>query len=260
MDMIVFELRMNENYDDKDRFGNARLAAERFISTAEQLPEGKELFFQANPHKDTTGRTLISADEDGDLTKKDVAWIFGKCADVWDPGHGKPEIVNEQRLHTYALCSCGTDCQSPVTSSLSGRKSDRDIDVSELSAALKSMVSRIIVSAAKGSGSVRVSSSEPIPLRVRTMFRMTFSGIEIKEAAAEAPFLPRDTVKDVMTGLIDMITEEIEREIHSNIIIDAEDDEDDDFEEDEYTPDYTPIEQLDLSMRSYNCLCSMCSI
>lgn len=252
--MIVFELRMNENYDDKKRFENARLAAERFMSTAEQLPEGKKLFFQANPHKDTTGRTLISVDEDSDLAKKDVAWIFGECADVWDPGHGRQEIVNEQRRHVYVLCSCGTDCQNSGTSSSHERKSGKDIDVSELSAALKSMVSRIIVSAAKESRTVRVSSSEPIPLRVRTMFCMTFPGIEIMETLDEAPLLPRDTVKDIMTGLIDMITEEIERELPSNIFIDTVDDEDDDIEEDEYTPDYTPIEELDLSVRSYNSL------
>ena len=242
-----------------DDFDTPVAVGERFFRAASLLPVGDYLGLQVFAEAEKGCATIAFSGSDGSITQEDYKWIFHGCAGVEAVPDNVPDDMFGENRKVYALLP-----QAP-SEQASGAKSEKRTS-EKFSELLKMMLDtgaavRIFVEPVCGSptgrGRILFSLPQELPLRLRTALAMAFPGTEAKDVStvteSDAP-LGGDFLMHGISALLYALmcirekTEdtELEDEIENMDIEPLEDA----FDEEPSMP----IEKLELSPRSYNCL------
>ncbi len=224
-------------------------ACRRFLAGAAVLPGNDILGWQIGPDGGSGAAFSVFSDNE-DICGLDLDWIFsGIACSAGIPAPVADETgFGERRL--YSLVSAPADERAFYDEDASSRRYAREL-FEEL-ARIGALV-RLTARAAESGrpvGHVLISLPCAMPLRLRTMISLAFPRLEAEEAgpavggAADRPALGEVHLRDVMQTLF-LILSERRAEASAKAAPEAEED---------TFGDFTPIEDLDLSIRSYNCL------
>ena len=210
-------------------------ACTRFFKSASMLPPATSLGMRiAFRHDELPSVTVFS---DAGLAAEDYAWMFTPCAKIINDGaKGTPDLIGAR---TYYI----SETDSKSTEKSFGMRCLID----ELCAL--GTVLNILVPSGSDHAFVTLESLGELPLRVRVMLSASFRGAEISGSMSESEAgLPCAVVSENINGLLSAIadkseTVEMDKCIETMEILA--------LDEYEYS---APIEELDLSVRSFNCL------
>jgi len=238
----VSELTFPKESGYCDRSASAAKAAERFIKTAGLLRKNGTLGWQLNT--DGAGNRYLFAFTCSDaVMAEDFAWIFEKYAAAGTAPAERMEQFRDEYGKVYRI--------RPAS-----KKTHAAANVSEYFRELFAILDRYetairITAEEDGTGTILIGLPTEMPLRMRTMLSFAFPNTEIAEADGCEP------------GRIDRLPERILIPDMSELLAALAPPEDEIWiEDDEFEPEpcgnpestFTPIETLDLSVRSYNCL------
>lgn len=217
------------DYNFGNNFSDACL---RFFKSAEMLPDETSLGLQITFAKDTVPSVHVFSD--AELSLKDFEWMFKPCAKVSEQKNIDVIISNE--AVTYLI----SECDSPFTEK-SFVESNLIEELCELGAILN-----ITVSSKATNALMVLQTSTELPLRVQVMLSNAFHGAKIKRLMEccedELKRLPCDVVSSNLRYMLSVIADKNDLANPPEIILPDEDE------------SYTTIEELDLSVRAYNCL------
>lgn len=241
---------------------NAKDVSERFIQISSLLPESEYIGWQLYCDNQSDYRSFVFSKEGTDITKDDLRWIFRDRKDVCESTQSEisDSLINHRKLYY-----------------LSTRKGNNEITYQKESidfykdvlAALKEFkaIIRIVASVdSAGKGLMLFSFPERIPLRIKTILSFAFADMDLKEAGNDC-LIPESAKIDSkllafgLQGLLEVFFYE------KPVDVDLDEFEFDDFCIDEPECDTTEaqsktsdecdstsIEELNLSVRAYNCL------
>lgn len=247
----------NRHYTDHDK---AVSTGEKFLQTVSMLSEGDYLGFQLSP-KDKTGLAAIAFSSlNVNITQEDYSWIFRDCADVALVTNNIHNDSFSENRRVYALLpreSHGNNSDFPYDKSvkLVDEYFTQLLDMMLTSAAAIRIIAEPVRENSIGRGCILFSMSQALPLRLRTILTMAFPGTEVKELTGLSQIdksLDGNLIKRGVTGIL-MAAMQLQEK---DEVMELEDEivELDQLEDElEYEPSM-PIEELDLSVRSYNCL------
>ena len=261
-------LSVNTGNDPYEIFRIASEAGERFVRSARLLPENEYLGWQINTDKGMDIHVLAFSVPGTLTTAEDFGWIFHNSASVKAMTQESPSCIWEDGRRVYRLRFTPPEYSEESCLDYRDRNDHCSRDILD---ALRDAGAMIRITACAGHGGygmVFISLREEMTLRMRAMLSMAFPDITAVEIRDEdcvpdhTEQLPAAYLAEVMTELLgglmleypeDTCTDEIDDDgIHYS------DDEtaDDDASPDSPTAvdDTTPIEELDFSIRSYNCL------
>lgn len=213
----------------------ALYSCERFLRTAALLPEGGFLVWQ------TDGRRAFAySGTAGSVTPEDLRWIFGLCADVTAP-RVVPAPFRRRRVYVLRAVEPDTDITQRCR---------------ELLDAMERFQAVLRLSAGPGGGTVLISLPDEMPLRFRAMLAMTFPGLEAQEIRAESGGdgpepLAETQLRQIMTSLTEELLPNPGEEEPERNDTDEEPERD---EANDSRKEGISLEELDLTLRSYNCL------
>ena len=234
----------------------AAKAGERFLNMASLLPEGAFLGWQLSAADKAPGAVMAFSSAGAGLTAEDFAWVFETCGAVGPLSASLSDDLFSEHRWIYLLTPSAAECETE--NSLSRR--DRESRFTELLDMLteSGAIMRIIARAGRSEsrGEILLSLPQQLTLRMRTMLALTFPNTRPAALTAEwqaCGLLPEGMLGSSMTELICALTKR-DREKGDNDDLPAIDGESDFCfrEDDEET--YTPLEELELSIRTYNCL------
>ena len=250
--------------------------SDRFLRAAGVLPCGECLGWQLSAGQGETQYFYVFSDKDVVSTSEDINWIFNTFARVRTFGKDALDSLNEEGRRVYALSyetpkandnhnNCQrdefrTDYYVSDDDGLSGYLSETLDILNECGAIVRFTADRN----SDGQGTVLLSLPDEMSLRLRTILSIVFTGTAAVEITEEEQIgcLPGHCMAQIMSGLLKSIMYAVKP-------AEDEDSQDDEFEEegdddsgvdtasDTETGDDvqgTPIETLDLSVRSFNCL------
>ena len=249
-------------------------ASDRFLRAAEVLPRGEYLGWQLSAGRGEKQRFCVFSDKDVVSTSEDINWIFNNFARVTTFGEDALDSLIEKGRRVYAL-SYGTpkandnhdnrqwdDFRTDYFESdgdgLSGYLSETLDILNECGAIVRFTAD----GNSDGQGTVLLSLPDEMSLRLRTILSIVFTGTAAVEITEEeqSSCLPGNCMAEIMSGMLRSFMYAIKP-------AEDEDSQDDEFKEgdddsgvdtasDPETGDDqgTPIETLDLSVRSFNCL------
>lgn len=235
--------------------------SKRFIQSAGLLPKHTFLGCQITADQKGSHCVFAFSGVGAKVTQEDFGWIYQTCASVEGaPVDSLGNLCGEGR-RVYAL-RCIPKGSGEEASSFD-YEDDTGACCQELFSALEDCGAVIRITAGSesgGMGMILISLPEEMPLRMRAMLSMAFSDMEVIEltasgnAAEDIAQLPAEQLQQVMTGLVAALmrakpkadpVEESEEcvQTHDKPTVGAQN-----------GTDLTPIEELDLSIRAYNCL------
>ena len=234
--------------DARERARNAGKAAVRFLRAASLVPRGETLGWQL----DAAGLNAVAFAGTGAGTEpQDCDWVFNPCASAVPLAGAWTEDLYESGRRVYGLT---------VPEGTSGESSEREEAGSAGSddpvRALFDMLARagaIVRFEAGEEGRIRISLPDAMTLRLRAALAMAFPPARAEElpAADEAANgLPDEVFRRVMARIL---AERMRREKKDPGPEEVPDGKEPCDWEDGETDD-VPIEELDLSLRSFNCL------
>ncbi len=240
--------------------GCIRSAVERMLRAASLLPAGSHLGFRFSA--DADGCWAISGPR-ACAAPEDLAWIFQDCAEVDAASSGIAEDFTGDSRRIYALLPAGqkkTEAEDPR---------EREIQTSKRLKELLSMMADAdaVMNLAAGPdcggslrGAVWVSAPGAIPLRLGALLAMAFPGTALREVGedTECTWLEEDFLNLAATGFLYALIAGKPAPVRNREEENAEYLDDLDAE----APLFTPIETLDFSVRTYNCLkrAGICSV
>lgn len=264
-------LRLTDSdQSDYSRSRNVFKASWRFVQTAYVLPE--ESFVGLRMQHDREGRCVVNAftDADSGAVPEDFEWIFDGCAVVETAQQDCVFGLSDEGRRIYTLRY--NPQESGNAEEPSRRVFDDFVCDDDRPAALYSdgfalmdrlggTVEIIASSERKGKGWIIFSLSDEMPLRMRTMLSRSFENTTATEIEPDARLddiepLPTELLRHGICGLLTILMSrqtaqtEAEQEYEES----PEDSPSQSKEAKEQTSCETPIEDLDLSIRSYNCL------
>lgn len=234
----------------------AAKAGERFLNMASLLPEGAFLGWQLSAADKAPGAVMAFSSAGAGLTAEDFAWVFETCGAVGPLSASLSDDLFSEHRWIYLLTPSAAECETENSFS----RRERESRFTELLDMLteSGAILRIIARAGRNEsrGEILLSLPQQLTLRMRTMLALTFPNTRPSALTAEGPacgLLPEDILGSSMTELICALTKR-DREKGDNDDLPAIDGESDFCfrEDDEET--YTPLEELELSIRTYNCL------
>lgn len=276
----------------QDRRKNASAACERFVQSAELLPEGEYLSWQMTVDAENAISNIVFSSPGVQIQAEDYAWIFEKYASVKPAGTDArtADLFSEGRKVYTIVRRPGEEIEKKESSNdyyynygyPDRTKTEHFMDLLKMLQAAGRAYIRVIAEAASGQGMLLLSLPDRIPLRMKTALALTFPSSIVREVYASELRKPESVpVLDLLDGIVELQQAFIyckkqkacmddgrdDRETDSlrtedDMIVEFEDDAEEDYEfsdlsdeddEPEYIP-YTPIEKLPLSVRSYNCL------
>ena len=243
---------------------NAAEASERFVHSAGILPEKEFLGWQINADKEGNHQVFAFSGPGVKVTQKDFNWIFQKCASVEATSRRPLEDMGWEDRRTYALRYMpGNSGARNGSGHRSRSKQETDAgmnyyyrDFLEMTGEIGAAI-RITASAGYGgAGKILISMPDEMPMRMRAMLSLVFPDAEAIEMKVsddtwdDPGRFSAEYLAEVMTELLRVLM--LERPKQERI---AECDEDTlpRFEQ-ETEGDQIPIDELNLSIRSYNCL------
>ena len=179
----------------------------------------------------------VTVFSDASLTTEDYKWMFNPCAEIVSEKMKDTHDLSETRTYYFA----GSDLTN--TENSFGYTCLMD-ELCKLSAALN-----ILVPSCSDCAYVSLEAAQDLPLRVRVMLSSSFHGAEILQSE-RINELGKGVPCEVVSGNIKSLLSEIaDKNEMADIFIESS--EIFEIDEDESS---SPIEELDLSVRSYNCL------
>jgi len=210
-------------------------ACTRFFKSASMLPPATSLGMRIVFCQDTIPSVKVFSD--AGLAAEDYAWMFKPCA----------EIIPDEAKCTLDLIDAKTyyilETDSKSTEKSFGMRCLMD-ELCSLGAVLN-----ILVPSGSDRAFATLEASGELPLRVRVMLSASFHGAEISGSMSESQTgFSCAVVSENINELLSVIADKSQTVEEDEFIIDEELCEPD---EDEFS---APIEELDLSVRSFNCL------
>lgn len=244
-----------------DRIDNAYEVSKRLLNSAKLLPEGSYACLHADFGRNvTTGAFAVPRDSDI-ISSDDLKWIFEKCADIHEAPITEHSIFEEVGC-VYAL-------RTAEGGKLNPQAFDRCLNeeyLCELNAVLSDIGAIAMITASPSSEhTILIGIPNRMTLRMRTLLSMAFPGTEAVEIRCDegCAIIAEKHVGDVLTGLLCSLMDRAYNE--GTKPTDEADEYDDGFdcfsdgiddaiEETKGPAAFMPIEELNLSIRSYNCL------
>ena len=213
-------------------------------------------------------RAYAFAGSDEAVTREDLEWIFRECAGIGAVSQALEEEPRENGCSTYALSYIPDTSADTNSKEQTTRRMARE-HLSELLNALKSIGATVRIIADGGRermGMMLICLPGKMSLRMRAMLSFACPDIEAKEIndASDSGInaLPAELMKDLTAGILDYMMIYHSAVIETEDIIeeewlldeDLEPDDSDTAEEKRDTVVPVYIEDMDLSIRAYNCL------
>ena len=276
----MIPLTINTYEASESRRAYASETSNRFVQAACQLPSGGLLGLQINV--DHSGKPELTAfsDTGAHVSKEDYEWVFCNCAAVDAEKAVSLDAFYQEGRKVYAL-QCGSKEQTweqrPHYGYVREEKTAEYQQYTDMLEEIKRTGAemRILSHASfEGRGMILISLQNEMTLRMRAMVSRAFSitsAIELKAPDETINLLPAECLASGLCGLLKVFmrwssdqrssekrgkTTFLDRWLGRNGVSDEDEFDDfDDFDEDETTriPD-RPIEELNLSIRSFNAL------
>ncbi|MBQ3291219.1 MAG: AAA family ATPase [Mogibacterium sp.] len=260
----------------------AQAAAERFIYAASLLESGQYLCWQVQADEQGNFIFAVFSSEEVDVTSEDFKWIFRDAADVTGDGQSDAVISDmwSGDRKVYALTYKRDELQNIRTDGKSNDYYYDDIDQPDNGyfeelfdmLAVSGGAIRIIAGpscSGSGIGTILISLTESMPLRMQTVFSLAVKDTIASEAEKEkysqrTPMeLPAECLSSGLSGMIGHFLKRPDAEAQSDENTDPElgifgagvvlTDLPEEPEKIILSGD-APIDDLELSVRSYNCL------
>ena len=242
--VMALSIKNCETY--RDCLENAAVTSDRFMQSAALLPEGGCLGWQLNAAPEKGHRIFAFSGPRTQVDREDLDWIFRPCAWAEELPQDDFEALWKKNRRIYALChDPNKRGKTPV------KKRDYCCDLLKILGENGAVI-RIT---ADTSGMILVSLPGEMSLRLRTVLSLSFPDTAITElqpsgSAPDDPGrLPARYLTEVMAGLLGALL------VEGPGTKDPEDPEE--FLELPFlddTENCTPIDELELSIRAYNCL------
>ncbi len=273
MDKIKMTNRMILQFQDMEAHWSKDVydACERFLQSAALLQEEEYLGFQFVADADKGYQASVFTSPNAWITEMDYQWMFQTCAAVSELSTVPQREFegNEQRI--YVL-------QKDLTGRMSVRLDKNDKAFGKrfecfLNAVMEAGASMRILSRPgqeNGRGFLYFSIPKIMSLRFESAIMLLFPGTEIKELQASGEEIPENKrlslsqLADGMMGIMGLINQKEKERNQQEVVpenIDDDgmfayenDDDQIDFTDNESLGDDISIDELGLSVRSYNCL------
>ena len=245
-----------------ESFMNAAEVSERFIHAVGALPDKEFLGWQINADKEGNHQVFAFSGPGAQVTWEDFNWIFQKCASAEVVPQNSFENMWGEGRRIYALRSMPGDFKNgKARSRRSGTDHGDDVNyyyknLFEVSGEIGAAI-RITASAEhSGSGTILISLPDEMPVRMRAILALAFpdtAAIEVKasdDARDGNGRFSAEHLAEVMTELLRILMLEHPKQEY---IAECEGDTSPRIEQ-ETVGDQIPIDELNLSIRSYNCL------
>lgn len=277
------DLSIKHDRDDYNSYRRITAVCERFFRSASILPDGGFLGWQIDTK---TFATVAFSSFGVKATMEDFYWIFNQCATTSPLISEWMENLYTENRKVYMLSSVAgstrdldvpvqrtdyiydDDCDEPLSSDLFYDMFDM---MTEMGAVIRFTVGSA-TEKTKGHGRIFISFPDEIALRMRGMLSLAFPHMvadevdKLPKETDEMECLPDDCFLESMTRILSLLVYQEDRKEPTDEItpddieiIEATDETiiEDDFEFDTDYEDIevnTPIDELELSIRSYNCL------
>lgn len=238
-------------------------AGKRFLHAASVLPEKEFLACQIEPHESASSCLLFSSPGAGAATE-DYNWIFRTCGMAESAPSPLPlePFAKERRLYALSAAQNGTpNIGAPVTELFDMLTADGAV-IRFTAGSSKAGIPDADISAGSGCGLVLISLPHEMSLRMRTCFSLVFPKTTVTK-------LPDLTDEDTCLSALpdDIFTDILSHFLYALLYLEEKRIEDEALDFDdldifpvppetaaEESPSDIPLENLELSIRSYNCL------
>lgn len=280
----VLTIRQMNGYYSRDY---APEICEKFLRSAEQFPDKEFLGWQLTADEEGRWTNIVFSSPGVKVESEDFNWIFQEFAEAGAISSGildgiyergkvyalhclpsiKEEKVNYERDYTYS--------NDPYSRNRYFFK--EMLEMVRKAGGFIRIISGACQDGSTGQGMILVGLPGEITLRMRTMISLSFPGTAVKELNKEnlpedqSFMLPAKCLTCGVTGILSVLMEEQVKAGGVKKSVDDEDFVDDDFIDDdayddtfldayedaspdENTPSDMLIDELDLSVRSFNCL------
>ena len=262
------------NYERAAAVGDA---VERFLHTADFLKQEEYLGLQIDTNRNEKDNMYVFSGAGVKITAEDLNWIFQKCGTVEDAEESQKDPndlwVNSRRVYIlkymeseaknrkYNVCIDDDYDGMEILSHRGDGQRRYYIDLMEEIRAENGAIRIVATGDYKERGVILISLTAEMTMRMRTMLSLTFDNtiaVEIKESEKTPncfESVPTEYLGNVINILLyTLMSEQVEEECEESEVEEADDCPFEPESEGKNKPDYTPIEELDLGVRSYNCL------
>ena len=233
----------------------AAKASERFLSMASLLPGGTLLGWQISAEKKAPGPVIAFSSDDAGLSAEDFAWVFQDCGEAEPISARMPDDLFSKQRWIYSLMPEA----EPETESGYGRCC-RESCFPELLGMMVEAGAIIRILARPGRresrGAILLSLPQELTLRMSTMLTLAFPHISPRPIPAGIP-AGLQLSEGILSGsTTELLCALVQRNRAKDVSCDMpvfEDEPDFCLPEDDDGP-AAPLEGLELSVRTYNCL------
>lgn len=238
-------------------------AVRRFMQTASLLPEDGFLGWQMTADKDGKVHGFAFSSEDVKITSKDFGWIFQSCANTETIETDSFEDLHKDFRRVYVLRYMPGISDEIQSFENHDTPSENTVCFEEAVKAMEETGAAIRIMAGTGhvsQGVITISLAEEMTLKMRMLLSLAFPdtvAVDMNMTAKSTDFgLPIKYLMESIRGLMEIF-------LYENFSKKRDDDfpdtylcgDVDDFEADgDKDPDDLTIDELDLSVRSFNCL------
>lgn len=269
-------INMDTYESDYDRKGRVKAVAKRFISAASVLPVDEYLGWEIEVRDLDRIPMIAFSSKNVEIVEKDYCWIFKEHLFSLKDSFAPRERSFWEGRHVYMLTAQDENLDETQRNNrrVSLYEDDYEYDcVLNFKALLERMQDFEkpyfrILAGNNGSGecigTIMISLPTVMPLRMKTILVMAYQSICVKEVDGNGQELPMKAlsakvISDTMSDMVRAVMSVKSGSSNANI---EEDLRFDDIEPEETAEestnramsDGTPIEDLELSVRSYNCL------
>lgn len=241
--------------DLDERMTSVSETGERFQKAAALLPADAFLGWQTAVRDAGAEQMTVFSGPGRQAEREDFDWIFEKAAEIGDFRAEMPEDLRGEERRLYVICMDAeksgeaqeaAQSGSPVSEKSNIRRVDRAKFFWLFLRQVRDsggIVRGILQGGRRNRGMLLISLREGISLRMRTMLAMAIPGADAAEIRADDAGLCR--WGDLPGSVMAFCTAESLRELCMEAMVEAEE---------VPVSEDKPIEELELSVRAYNCL------
>lgn len=233
-------------------------SSDRFFNMASLLPEGAFLGWQIYVQEDGSSAVKAFSSQDAGLTVEDYAWIFQGCGEAGPISASIPDALFTEKRRIYSLTSSEAGYETDGSSSRRSREGcfKELLDMMAEAGAVMRIVAIAGRSNRESRGTILLSLPQKLSLRMRTMLSLTFPHTLLTEAVAALPVseqLSKDVLSGSMAELLCALAQRNRMKDDNDDLPVFDSELDFCFVEDDDKL-FTPLDELELSVRTYNCL------
>lgn len=293
MKRYAYKIDMTDKDEYTNNVNEADRAAKRFICISEHLPEGSRMTIRMELDANGFGHVSVVTDDKSGLTQKDLCWMIGDCGKVLEPVPDVSEAPVNSEGYAYMFCPNGKYEMNPLFKDyLNDTIWEKNHCIKSFLNALKGMNAVVTVNVSSTELSAAISTPVEMTMSMKTMLTIAFPQSTIREVGTGAGTLSYGAAQEIFYGFMAefMMNDRIETgceddddddmadedphaanekdepasngeptdkpvdEPNDKLGTDAELENDFALVDDDDEPDGIPIDDLDLSVRAYNCL------